>query len=132
MTLVTAYVCVLIAAFLPYLWVAVAKASGERYDNRDPRRWQERQQSQRSLRANAAQLNSYEAFAPFAAGVIMAQLAGVPHTQIGTLAIVFVVFRILHGLLYVSGHHMLRSAAWAGGFVCVLWLLVQAALNITP
>ena len=70
MTLTTAYVCVLIAALLPYLWVTVAKASGERYDNRDPRRWQERQHNPRSLRANAAQLNSYEAFAPFAAGVI--------------------------------------------------------------
>ena len=40
MTLTTAYVCVLIAALLPYLWVAVSKASGERYDNRDPRRWE--------------------------------------------------------------------------------------------
>jgi len=132
MTLATAYVCVLIAAVLPYLWVAIAKASGERYDNRDPRRWQERQQSQRSLRASAAQLNSYEAFAPFAAGVVMAQLAGVPHAQIGTLAIVFIVFRVLHGLLYIGGRHLLRSAAWAGGFVCVVWLLVQAALHITP
>lgn len=132
MTLTTAYVCVLIAALLPYLWVVVAKASGERYDNRDPRRWQEKQQSQRSQRANAAQLNSYEAFAPFAAGVILAQLAGVAHAQIATLSLAFVVLRILHGLLYISGRHYLRSLAWALAFACVLWLLVQAALHVTP
>jgi len=94
MTLTTAYVCVLIAALLPYLWVAVSKASGERYDNRDPRRWQERQQSPRAQRAYNAQLNSYEAFAPFAAGVVLAQLAGVPHSQIATLSLAFVTLRV--------------------------------------
>jgi uncharacterized MAPEG superfamily protein len=62
----------------------------------------------------------------------MAQLAGEPHAQIGTLAIAFVVLRVLHGLLYISGHHLLRSAAWFAGYICVLWLLVQAALHITP
>lgn len=132
MTLTTAYVCVLIAALLPYLWVAVAKASGERYDNRDPRRWQEKQQSQRSQRASAAQLNSYEAFAPFAAGVILAQLAGVPHGQIGALSLAFVGFRVLHGLLYIAGRHYLRSLSWALGLACVVWLLVQAAMHVKP
>ena len=50
MTLAIAYWCVLIAALLPYLWVAVAKASGERYDNRDPRGWLARQTSPRASR----------------------------------------------------------------------------------
>lgn len=132
MTLTTAYVCVLIAALLPYLWVTVAKASGERYDNRDPRRWQERQHNLRSLRANAAQLNSYEAFAPFAAGVILAQLAGVPHAQIAVLSLAFVAFRLLHGLLYIAGLHYLRTLAWTLGLACVIWLMVQAALHVAP
>ena len=65
MGLATAYWCVLIAALLPYVWVAISKASGERYDNRDPRGWIARQANPRVHRANAAQLNSYEAFAPF-------------------------------------------------------------------
>ncbi|MBU8977381.1 MULTISPECIES: MAPEG family protein [unclassified Lysobacter] len=132
MTLTTAYVCVLIAALLPYLWVAVAKASGERYDNRDPRRWQDKQQSPRSQRASAAQLNSYEAFAPFAAGVVMAQLAGVAHSQIAALALAFVVLRVLHGIAYVSGRHYLRTLIWMLAFACVLVLLVQAALHVVP
>ncbi len=132
MTLATAYVCVLIAALLPYLWVAVAKASGERYDNRDPRRWQEKQQNQRSQRANAAQLNSYEAFAPFAAGVVLAQLAGVPHGQIAMLSLIFVALRVVHGLVYIAGRHYLRSLVWALALACPVWLLVQAALHVTP
>ena len=44
MTLALAYWCVLFAALLPYLWVMIAKASGQRYNNRDPRGWQARQE----------------------------------------------------------------------------------------
>ena len=124
-----AYWCILFAALLPYLWVSVAKATGERYDNREPRRWQAAQDNPRSQRANAAQLNAFEAFAPFAASVLMAQAAGVDPARITMLAIAFVAFRVLHGVFYVAGIPLLRSAAWAGGFAVVLWLMVQAALR---
>lgn len=131
MSLAVAYWCVLIAALLPYIWVSVAKGSGERYDNRDPRGWTARQTNPRVHRANAAQLNSYECFAPFAAGVILAQLAGVAAERIAVLAVLFVVFRIAHGLVYVAGWtHTLRSLAWFGAFLCVLALLGQAALRV--
>lgn len=130
MTLTTAYWCVLIAAVLPYVWVAVAKGSGERYYNKDPRGWQARQQNPRSIRANAAHLNSFEAFAPFAAGVVMAQLAGVAADRIAWLAVAFVALRVLHGLLYLANLHWLRSLVWVGGFACVFALLMQAALRI--
>lgn len=127
MTLATAYWCVLIAALLPYLWVSVAKAGGQRYDNRDPRGWMARQDNPRIVRANAAQLNSYEAFAPFVAGIVLAQLAGVPVDRIALFAIAFVVLRVLHGLFYIANAHALRSLAWFGAFACVVGLLVQAA-----
>lgn len=131
MTVATAYWCVLIAALLPYVWVYVAKSSGERFDNRDPRGWLARQDNPRVHRANAAQLNSYEAFAPFAAGVVLAQLAGVPGDRIALLALAFVGFRILHGLVYISGAvHLLRSLLWAAGFACVVALLVLAAMRV--
>lgn len=131
MTLAVAYWCILIVALLPYLWVMIAKASGTRYDNRDPRGWLARQDNPRVHRANAAQLNGYEAFPPFAAGVVLAQLAGVPADRIAWLAIAFVIFRMLHGALYVGGmSHSLRSLVWFGGFVCVLALLVNAALRV--
>jgi uncharacterized MAPEG superfamily protein len=125
-----AYWCILIAAFLPYVWVTIAKQSGQRYDNRDPRSWLARQDNPRSQRANAAQYNAFEAFAPFAAAVLMAQAAGVDPARISQLAIAFVVLRVLHGMFYVTGIHALRSAAWFGGFACVVWLMVQAARSI--
>lgn len=125
-----AYWCILVAAFLPYVWTVVAKQSGERYDNRDPRGWLSRQQNPLSVRANAAQLNGFESFAPFAAGVLMAQFAGVDAGMVSMLAMAFVAFRILHGILYITGRHMLRSAVWFGGFLCVLALMVMAALAI--
>ena len=126
----TAYWCVLIAALLPYVWVAIAKGAGERYNNREPRAWQARQDNPRSQRANAAQYNAFEAFAPFAAAVLMAHAAGVDPARIAQLAIAFVVLRVLHGVSYVIGIHMLRSAVWFGGFACVVWLMVQAASKI--
>lgn len=130
MTISVAYWCVLIAALLPYVWVSVAKAGGKRYDNRDPRGWLARQENPRSIRANAAQLNAFEAFAPFAAGVVMAQLAGVPGDRIAWIAVVFVVLRIIHGILYITNQQGLRSLVWAAGLLSVLTLLVQAALNV--
>lgn len=130
MTLAVAYWCVLIAALLPYAWVSVAKASGERYNNRDPRGWQAKQENRRSHLANAAQLNAFEAFAPFAAGVVLAQFAGVPAERIAVLAIGFVVCRVLHGVFYITDKHRLRSLVWFVGFACVLALLGQAALRV--
>ncbi|MCF7222110.1 MAPEG family protein [Marilutibacter chinensis] len=130
MTLATAYWCVLIAALLPYLWVSVAKAGGERYNNHDPRGWLARQDNPRLHRANAAQLNAFEAFAPFAAGVVLAQLAGVPEARIAALAVAFVALRVLHGVLYIADQPALRSLSWFAGLGCVLALLVQAALRI--
>lgn len=129
MTLSTAYWCVLIAALLPYIWIAIAKGGGQRYNNRDPRGWMARQQEPRLIRANAAHLNAFEAFTPFAAGVVLAQLSGVPAARIAWLAIAFVVLRVLHGVFYIANLHALRSLVWFGGFVCVLLLLAQAALR---
>jgi uncharacterized MAPEG superfamily protein len=126
----TAYWCILAAALLPYLWVMIAKSSGQRYDNRDPRSWLARQDNPRALRANAAQLNAFEAFPAFAASVLMAQLAGVDPASITLLALVFVGLRVLHGVFYLAGIAALRSLVWAGAFGCVLALIVQAAQKI--
>ena len=124
-----AYWCILIAALLPYVWVANAKF-GPRYDNRDPRGWIARHADPRVHRAYNAQLNAYEAFAPFAAGVLMAQFAGVEPQRIAWLAIVFVVLRVLHGVFYLADRHLLRSLVWAGALACVIALIVQAALKV--
>lgn len=130
MNLATAYWCVLIAALLPYVWVGFAKTGAPGYNNRNPRAWLAKQEGNyRVQRANAAHLNAFEAFAPFAAGVVLAQLAGVDPARIALLAVVFVVLRVAHGILYLADVQMLRSLAWTGGFGCVIALLAMAALN---
>ncbi|MDQ3057723.1 MAG: MAPEG family protein [Pseudomonadota bacterium] len=124
------YLCILIAAMLPYIWVGIAKSGGPRYDNRDPRGWMAKQENPRVHRASAAQFNAFEAFAPFAASVLMAQFAGVDPQRITWLAIAFVVLRVLHGVTYVGNKHRLRSLAWAGAFACVFALMVMAVLKV--
>lgn len=125
-----AYTCLLIAALLPYVWTVIAKTSAPKFDNRDPRRWLAKQDNPRLQRANNAQLNAFEAFPAFAAGVLMAQFAGVDPARITWLAIAFVVLRVLHGITYVSGHHLARSAVWFGALGCVLGLMGLAVAHI--
>ncbi|GHD72928.1 membrane protein [Luteimonas padinae] len=131
MTLATAYWCILITALLPYVLALVAKTSGPGYNNRNPRAWLAKQDGNyRVQHANAAHLNAFEAFAPFAAGVLMAQFAGVDHGRIALLAVVFVAMRLAHGIFYVADVQLARSLAWLGGFACVVALMVMAAAAI--
>jgi uncharacterized MAPEG superfamily protein len=126
----TAYWCILAAAILPYAWYSVARAFAGRIDNHDPRLGMGRLDEGRARRANNAQYNAFEAFAPFAAAVLMAQFAGVDPARISQLAVAFVVLRVLHGAFYVTNIHALRSLAWFAGFACVAWLMVLAAAAI--
>ena len=131
MTIATAYWCILIAALLPYVWVFVAKSGAPKYNNRLPRAWLEKQgDNYKVQRAHAAHLNAFEAFPAFAAGVLMAQAAGVDPFRITILALVFLVARILHGVFYLADKHMLRSLSWLIGILCVALLMVQAAMRI--
>jgi uncharacterized MAPEG superfamily protein len=120
-----AYWCVLLAALLPYLWVGLAK-SKPGYDNHAPRAQLELAGGWRK-RANWAQLNSYEAFPPFAAGVIIAHLTGAPQDRIDLLALAFIGFRLLHGILYVADKASLRTVVWASGQACTAGLFLISA-----
>lgn len=121
----SAYWCVLVAAVIPIIWAGVAKSKGG-YDNRAPRDWLAELDGWRQ-RANWAQANAWEAFAPFAAAVIIAHLAGARQGTIDLLALVFIVARVAHGLLYIVDRSTLRSIAWTIGFGCVVGLFVAAA-----
>jgi len=126
-----AYWCILAAALLPYLLTTVAKSGAPGYSNRNPRAWIAKQsENYRVQRANAAHLNAFEAFAPFAAAVLMAQAAGVDPTLVVRLSLAFVAFRVLHAVFYLADKPPLRSASWFGGFACVVWLMAQAAMRV--
>ena len=121
-----AYWCVLIAALLPYVWVGLAKSPLRRYDNRAPRDFEEKLSGWKQ-RAHWAQLNSYEAYPPFAAGVVIAQQLAAQQAVVDALAVAFVVARILHGLLYIADRATLRTLVWTAGFLCVIGLFIAAA-----
>ena len=126
-----AYWCILAAAALPYLLTTIAKTAAPGYSNRNPRGWIAKQSDNYKVqRAHAAHLNAFEAFAPFAAGVLMAQAAGVDATLVVRLSLAFIAFRILHGIFYLTSSHLLRSLVWFGGFACVVALMACAALKI--
>lgn len=125
-----AYWCILVAAALPYVWVSIAKSGAPGYNNKDPRGWVAKQDSYRVRNAHAAHLNAFEAFAPFAAAVLMAQSAGVDSSRVSMLALAFIACRILHGIFYLTSIQALRSLVWLGGFACVAALMVSAALKV--
>jgi uncharacterized MAPEG superfamily protein len=120
--------CVLIGILMPLLWTGLAKSMG-RYDlraNQHPRDFLAKLSGPAS-RANAAQLNSFEAFPAFAAAVLVAQYAHAPQHSIDMLAIAWVVLRLIYGALYIANLAALRSLVWFSGMACVVGLFVIAA-----
>lgn len=122
-----AYWCVLAAALVPYLTIGPAKVRPD-FDNRAPRAWEAGLEGWRA-RLHAAHLNAFEAFPPFAAGVIIAQLARAPQTRIDALAVAFVAARLGYVWLYYADRASLRSVVWSAGLLCVIGLYAVAALG---
>ena len=121
-----AYWCVLVAALLPIVWAGAAKAGARGYNNARPREFLGAL-SGWPARANFAQQNSYEAFPPFAAGVIIAHLCNAPQPTIDALAVTFIAARVAHGFCYIADRAGLRSLVWLVGLACVVGLFVTAA-----
>ncbi len=115
--------CVLIATLLPYVWGTLSK-SDPAYDNASPRLMVKTGWRQR---ADWAQQNSWEAFAPFAAAVLIAQGCHAEQASVDLLAGSFIGFRLLYGICYLTNRSLLRSLVWAAGFACVIGLYVLAA-----
>jgi uncharacterized MAPEG superfamily protein len=121
----TALICVLIAGLMPYLWTAVAKVLGPRYDNRNVRQWQSRLEGA-AQRAHAAHLNSFEAFPFFAAAVLAAIVAQADMQRVAMLSMAFVVMRFVYGLIYIWNVATLRSLVWFLGIGCATAIFVCA------
>lgn len=120
-----AFLCVLIAGLLPYVCAGAAKWGFQKFDNHNPREWLAKQTGFRA-RANAAQANSFEAFAFFAAGVIIATLAQVDAARIDVYAFVFVAARVCFIVCYVADKASLRSLCWLVGLLSVVGLFAAA------
>ena len=120
-----AFWCVLAAALLPYVAVAIGKYDRS-YDNRSPRDWEAKLEG-RKRRAVFAHQNHFEAFPAFAAGVIIAHLAGAPQAPADGIAATFIVLRGAYTWAYIADRPAARSLLWMGGLACVIALFAIAA-----
>jgi uncharacterized MAPEG superfamily protein len=125
----TALICVLIAGLMPYLWTAVAKSAGPRYDNRNVREWQTRLTGL-AQRAHAAHLNSFEAFPFFAAAVFAALVSSADAQRVALLSIAFIVARLLYGVVYLADYPRTRSLIWFVGLACVVALFLISIRSV--
>jgi len=119
-----AYWCVLVAALLPLVWAGYAKAGGT-VDNHCPRESTGHLPS-RHRRAYAAHYNAYENFPFFAAAVIVAVTQGAALSSINALAAIYVLLRVVHGILYVTDHSTARSVVYG------LALFANIAIFVLP
>ena len=108
---------------MPYIFTFIAKFTGGRYNNFSPREFLEKQEGFRK-RANWAQMNSFEAFPPFAAAVIIAHLTGGEQGWIDTLAMAFIGLRVVYGALYIGNFATMRTLIWTAALGCNIALFV--------
>lgn len=123
-----AYFCVFLAMLMPLFCAAYAKKAGgfTLADNRRPRDFLAQAEGA-AARADAAQKNGFEAFAPFAAAVIIAHATGeASQTAVNFWAGLFIVCRAVFVYMYIKDKSLYRSAAWFGGFFCVVMLFLAA------
>ena len=119
--------CVFISALMIYIArMPVGKAMKEQggYNNHLPRQ-QQAQLTGYGARALAAHQNTIEAFMLFAVGVLMAHTTQTAGWLIDSLAVIFVIARVLYLLCYWRDLAWQRSLVWVVGLICSLLLMIS-------
>ena len=122
----TALWCLLIAGLMPIICAGISKWGASDFDNASPREWLARQEGHRK-RANAAQANSWEAFALFSTAVLVALHNNVDAQKLDSLAVFFIVSRVLFIAFYLMDRSTLRSLAWLAGLFTTLTIFGSGA-----
>jgi uncharacterized MAPEG superfamily protein len=122
----TALWCLLIAGLMPIICAGISKWGASDFDNASPREWLARQEGHRK-RANAAQANSWEAFALFSTAVLVALHNNVDAQKLDNLAVFFIVSRVLFIAFYLMDRSTLRSLAWLAGLFTTLTIFGSGA-----
>jgi uncharacterized MAPEG superfamily protein len=121
-----AYWCMLAGALLPYVTVGIAKALGT-YDNANPRKSEN--YSGMALRAQSAHYNAFESFPLFAVAVLVAS-AGSAHlanATLDTLAIAWLVLRLVYIAAYLLDRATARSVIWTAAHVVAIVIFTMPA-----
>jgi uncharacterized MAPEG superfamily protein len=120
------YVAIMAAFALIYLPRQIVSREMNRleggYDNQEPRAQQAKLEGV-GRRALAAHHNSFEAFAPFAAGVLAAVQRSANAAAVASICIAFVVVRSIYILAYLRDRGGLRSGAWSVGMIAIAALM---------
>lgn len=116
----------LIAGLLPILTVGIAKAGPGRYNNHNPREWLAKREGYQA-RANAAQLNGWEAFALLTAAMVVAHANGGAGERLDLLAAGFVVVRLVYIAFYLANWANLRSLVWFVGIGLTIAIFFESA-----
>lgn len=115
--------------YLPrYVVGAEMKKQDGGYDNNDPRAQQARLDGL-GRRALAAHHNAFEAFAPFAAGVLAAMQRSPRRDAIAWICIGFVAVRVAYMAAYLADKATLRSGMWSLGMAAITALMVLAIIG---
>ena len=118
---------ILVAAMLPLLTTGIAKSGRSGYDNASPRTWEAGLSGWRA-RASAAHRNHYEAFGPFAAAVLVAQVAHGPQGLVDGLAGGFILARVAYTAAYINDRPSVRSLLWGIALLCEILLFCSPLL----
>jgi len=114
------------ALWIPYIVAQVRTngfLSGENYVDPTPR-----PVPLLGQRANRAHLNAVETFAPFAALVLVAHVAGKENGMTAFWAISFFWLRLIHAVVYWAAIPFIRTIVFTLGFVCVCGLFVAVVM----
>ena len=79
-------------------------------------------------RADRTYLNAVETFAPFAALVLVAHVAGKANAMTAFWAMAFFWLRVIHAVVYLAAIPYIRTLVFTLGFVCVagiFWEVVK-------
>ncbi len=125
--LLTVFIAALLI-YVPRAFVLHAQVQ-KGLDNRTPR-LQQAALTGLGARAQGAHMNGFEAFAPFAAGVLGCLVHGVHEASIVPFALGFVVLRTIYIGLYLANIAPARSLVWGLGVACSAVLLVKAFLPL--
>jgi len=127
----TPFWCLLIVAVIPYVLAGIGgylrTVQLGSLDARHPR-VQALELRGPAARAYASQQNAWEALAFFGTAVILAHFAGADPGQSATAAMVYVVTRVLHPVLYIADQPILRTGVFVVGLGCCIWLFRLAVV----
>ena len=76
-------------------------------------------------RANRAHINAVEAFAPFAALVILIQLTQKNDSMTAFWAMSYFWIRLAHAIVYIAAIPYIRTILFTLGYVCIVGLFID-------